>query len=70
MQEKRLIVDNLNCSCRTTTIAKKYLTNEATLRNLRTALDEHWNHACYDFIQICQFYEEEREKEKNDSSCP
>ena len=55
---------DFKCSCATTTVAKSYLDGQVTLQDVRRALEEHWNHACPDFIYVYELYTEERRKER------
>lgn len=62
-------VSDLKCNCVTTTIAKSYLEGKAELKDVRRALEEHWNHACSDFIYVYELYLEERRKERLEHKC-
>lgn len=59
---------DFKCNCATTIIAKRYLAGEATLTEVRRALEEHWNHACSDFMLVYELYTTERrdKKDKNE----
>jgi len=60
---------DFKCNCATTTIAKNYLEGRAVLEDVRRALEEHWNHACPDFIYVYELYIEERRKERLKHKC-